>query len=155
MKKSALISKSLASLGVFALAGCASIVSKSEYPVAIDSKPSGAEFTVTNRDGVVVHRGETPETITLPAGAGFFQSQRYTIELEHEGCKARTAVLDTSMDGWYIGNIVFGGLIGLLIVDPATGAMWKLPESVKYELKPEKKNSSARTAARHESSAAK
>jgi hypothetical protein len=28
-----------------------------------------------------------------------------------------------------LGNIVFGGLIGLLIVDPATGAMWKLEET--------------------------
>ncbi len=30
------------------------------------------------------------------------------------------------VDGWYWGNIVFGGLIGWLIVDPATGAMYKL-----------------------------
>ena len=34
------------------------------------------------------------------------------------------------MDGWYIGNIVFGGLIGWLVVDPASGAMWKLQDSV-------------------------
>ena len=27
------------------------------------------------------------------------------------------------MNGWYIGNILFGGLIGFLIVDPLTGAM--------------------------------
>lgn len=30
------------------------------------------------------------------------------------------------MNGWYIGNLLFGGIIGLLIVDPATGAMWTL-----------------------------
>jgi hypothetical protein len=30
------------------------------------------------------------------------------------------------VDGWYFGNLLFGGLIGLLIVDPATGAMYKL-----------------------------
>lgn len=34
------------------------------------------------------------------------------------------------MDGWYIGNLLFGGLIGMLIVDPATGAMYKLDDSV-------------------------
>ena len=28
---------------------------------------------------------------------------------------------------WYIGgNILFGGILGWLIIDPATGAMWKL-----------------------------
>jgi len=31
------------------------------------------------------------------------------------------------LDGWYIaGNLLFGGLIGYFIVDPATGAMWTL-----------------------------
>lgn len=33
------------------------------------------------------------------------------------------------MDGWYWGNILFGGLIGMLAVDPATGAMYKLPKA--------------------------
>lgn len=35
--------------------------------------------------------------------------------------------MDTKVNGWYIGgNLLFGGVIGWLIVDPATGAMWKL-----------------------------
>lgn len=34
--------------------------------------------------------------------------------------------VECKLNGWYMGNIVFGGLIGLLIVDPATGAMYKL-----------------------------
>lgn len=38
------------------------------------------------------------------------------------------------MDGWYIGNIFFGGLMGLLVIDPITGAMWKLPKIVSVSL---------------------
>jgi hypothetical protein len=34
--------------------------------------------------------------------------------------------VDSRINGWYVGNIVFGGLIGWLIVDPLTGAMWAL-----------------------------
>jgi len=30
------------------------------------------------------------------------------------------------VNGWYFGNVIFGGLIGLLAVDPATGAMYTL-----------------------------
>lgn len=30
------------------------------------------------------------------------------------------------MNGWYVGNILFGGVLGLLIIDPATGAMYSL-----------------------------
>jgi hypothetical protein len=41
------------------------------------------------------------------------------------------------MDGWYIGNILFGGVIGFLIVDPATGAMWKLGDPVYGNLAPD------------------
>jgi len=38
--------------------------------------------------------------------------------------------INSSVDGWYFGNILVGGLIGMLIVDPATGAMYNLPERV-------------------------
>lgn len=39
------------------------------------------------------------------------------------------------MDGWYFGNILFGGLIGFLIVDPATGAMYTLkPDTLNVHL---------------------
>jgi hypothetical protein len=39
-----------------------------------------------------------------------------------------------TMSGWYIGNILFGGLIGMLAVDPVTGAMYVFPESVSAAL---------------------
>lgn len=34
------------------------------------------------------------------------------------------------LNGWYFGNIIFGGAIGMLVVDPATGAMWKIIDPV-------------------------
>ncbi|PZQ54458.1 MAG: hypothetical protein DI563_32710 [Variovorax paradoxus] len=34
------------------------------------------------------------------------------------------------MSGWYIGNILFGGLIGMIGVDPAPGGMYVFPNSV-------------------------
>ncbi len=42
--------------------------------------------------------------------------------------------LSAGLDGWYIGNILFGGLIGMLIVDPATAAMWKLDDRIVVNL---------------------
>lgn len=32
---------------------------------------------------------------------------------------SQSFLLESSVDGWYFANILFGGLIGLLIVDPA------------------------------------
>ena len=38
--------------------------------------------------------------------------------------------LSANLNGWYFGNIITpGGLLGFLIIDPASGAMWKLPEN--------------------------
>ena len=42
-----------------------------------------------------------------------------------------------SVSGWYFGNLVFGGLIGMLIVDPLTGAMYNLePKKIEQPLTP-------------------
>ncbi|MCC1495997.1 SHOCT domain-containing protein [Alcanivorax sp. 1008] len=110
------------------LSGCASILSESRYPVSINSNTPDAVVVVKNRSGVEMHRATTPAMVTLPAGDGFFRKAKYTMEFEKDGYVGSTQNLEPSMDGWYVGNILFGGLIGLLIVDPATGAMWKLPE---------------------------
>jgi len=109
------------------VAGCASIVSKSAYPVTISSKPPGANITIVNRSRETVFNGKTPTTVTLKAGAGYFKGENYTVTFEKEGYATHTAQIERGLDGWYIaGNLLFGGLIGWLIVDPATGAMWTL-----------------------------
>jgi hypothetical protein len=117
--------------------GCASIVSKSQYPVTINSNPSGATVTVTNKRGVDVQKATTPATVTLAANAGFFSPASYSLQFEKDGCFPASTLLSAGMDGWYIGNILFGGLIGILIVDPATGAMWKLDDPVCGNLSPD------------------
>ncbi|MBZ9785638.1 hypothetical protein K9857_29245 [Pseudomonas sp. REP124] len=110
------------------MSGCASIVGDSKYPVNVSSTPSGANFTIQNKQGIVVHNGSTPNTVTLPSGRGYFKGETYTITFKKDGYADTSTTLDTSMSGWYWGNILIGGLIGMLVVDPMTGAMYKLPE---------------------------
>jgi hypothetical protein len=107
-----------------ALMSCASIVSKSDWPVAFSSPEPGTAFTVKNENGVAVAKGTTPATITLTASNGYFDGADYVVE-----ANGVETPLESSMNGWYLGNIVFGGLIGLLIVDPLSGAMWTLPKT--------------------------
>ncbi|NOZ69399.1 MAG: PEGA domain-containing protein [Deferribacteres bacterium] len=110
--------------------GCASIVSKSNYPVSINSFPEGATITIKDKKGMPIYKGKTPTTVTLKSGAGFFSGASYAVTFEKSGYEAQTMFIEKELDGWYIGNFLFGGLIGLLIVDPATGAMWKLPDNI-------------------------
>jgi len=115
-------------IALFVSSSCASIVSKSNWPVDVGSSPAGATVTITNQNGAVVYRGMTPGKVSLKSGAGFFKKASYTVKFEMEGYNPLEVPLTCKLNGWYFGNLVFGGLIGFLIVDPATGAMYKLSE---------------------------
>lgn len=121
-------------LALVTLGGCASIVSRKDYPVAIDSAPSGVNFYVTDSTGARVHSGTTPGSVTLRTKGGYFKSQAYTIHLERPGLPTKEYAIRSGIDGWYWGNLLLGGLIGMLIVDPLTGAMFKLPPQVLVSL---------------------
>jgi hypothetical protein len=112
-----------------AMTGCASII-KGGGPESftVRSQPPGADVRITAMPtGETVATGRTPMTAMLPKSRGFFQGTKFKVEVQLPGFHPHETVLDTNVSGWYIaGNIVFGGLIGWLIVDPATGAMWTL-----------------------------
>ncbi|MCH7341341.1 hypothetical protein MN869_03865 [Acinetobacter sp. NIPH1876] len=108
------------------LSGCASIISGKTQTMTFQSTPELSDITILNRDGKKIHVGKAPVTVSLNRGAGFFVPERYTVIFEKEGYEKKEIKVTSSMNGWYIGNILFGGVIGLLIVDPATGAMYSL-----------------------------
>jgi hypothetical protein len=111
------------------LCGCASIIGKSVYPVAIQSNPGPAKITIVNRDGKEVFQGQTPTTVSLKAGAGFFRGEDYTVTFEKPGYETKKSKIKRGISGWYLGgNFFLGGLVGWLVVDPATGAMWTLKD---------------------------
>ena len=120
-----------------ATTGCSSILGKSQYPVTISSQPDQADITITDERGDAVYSGKTPTTVTLRTKAGYFRGKNYTVTFQKEGYAEHVAEIRRGVSGWYIfGNLVFGGLIGWLIVDPATGAMWTLQKEVKADLAP-------------------
>lgn len=108
--------------------GCASIVSQSKWSVYVDSEPPGAQVDISDREGKQVYQGTTPATVNLRSGAGFFTPQRYSLVFKREGYETNEAVLNCKVNPWYYGNILIGGLVGMVIVDPLTGAMFK-PET--------------------------
>lgn len=115
-----------AAITLFLMTGCASIVSKSSYPVSITSDPDNASVIITDKSGREIFMGTTPMTITLNAGAGFFERAHYQVRFHKPGYNDAIIPVTFSIDGWYFGNLLLGGVIGMLIIDPATGAMWKL-----------------------------
>lgn len=124
-------------LAFFLLVGCASIVSKSSYPVTVSSQPEQANIVIVDESGKRIYSGTTPTTVTLDTKAGFFKGKDYTVIFSKEGYADYSAHIQRGVDGWYVaGNLLFGGLIGWLIVDPVTGAMWTLNKELSATLAP-------------------
>lgn len=102
----------------------------------MNSNPSGASFKVKDESGVIVAQGKTPQGVTLAKSDGsYFGKKSYQITMEKDGYEPVTMPIKANANGWYIGgNLVFGGLIGWLAVDPFNGGM--------YTLKPKEANAS-------------
>ncbi len=132
---------------LIALGGCASIVSKSSWPVTIQSTPTEAKCTISKQNGVAVQTGLTPMTVTLSSSDGYFSRARYILSCQKDGYEPALTNFEGSVSGWYAaGNLVFGGLIGYLIVDPATGAMYKLDETYSVALNEKPKSAEMKPA---------
>lgn len=96
------------------LQSCATIVSGSRQTVKFNSIPAAATVFINE-----VEVGKTPVEKDLK------RNQEYQVLIKMDGYKTYKTTLSKKFNEWYIGNIVFGGLIGL-VVDPITGAMYKL-----------------------------
>ena len=115
--------------------GCASIVDGRDKQVKLNSNPPGAKVTVFNKAGTQVANETTPVTMRLPRNHGVYTSETYKVRFELDGFYPSEIKIDTKLNGWYFGNILFGGAIGLALVDPMTGAMWTLsPNDVNRNL---------------------
>ena len=77
-----------------------------------------------------IYTGTAPVTLTLKRGYGYFKSETYTVTLTKDGFATKELTITASLSGWYIGNVLIGGLIGMLAVDPLTGGMYTFPDSV-------------------------
>ena len=121
MKKPMAIILCLVSLSFHA--GCASIVDGRTQDVMIRSEPPQAAVIV---DGAKI--GRTPMIASLR------RKQRHTIEIRKEDYESQTRATTKGFNWWYVGNLIFGGVIGL-IVDPITGAMFEVnPDHISVEL---------------------
>lgn len=111
---------------IFIQASCATVVSGKSQDVHIRSKPSGADVKI---DGI--ERGATPLIASLA------RKKRHTIEITRTGCSPVIQATRRGFNWWYLGNLILGGVIGL-IVDPITGAIFEVsPDEINADLSKE------------------
>jgi hypothetical protein len=115
--------------------GCSSIVDGRAQHVKINSHPTGATFSIYDKEGKAVTTNTAPANLVLNRRHGYFNGEDYKIIFAAPGYYPYEVHVKSTVDGWYFGNILFGGLIGFIIVDPATGAMYTLkPDTLDVHL---------------------
>lgn len=119
-------------VGLFAglLSSCATIMRDNNQVIPINASTEKVQIKVTDQKGITIFEGQTPTVVNLKAaGDGYFDPRKYTVVASKDGFATQTQIIDWNVSGWYIfGNLLFGGLIGYLIVDPISGDMYYLDE---------------------------
>lgn len=123
-----LIQWSLIVAFVCSLNGCATIISGRKSEVTVKNHAGPTYFNVVDQNGNVVHSGVTPAQVTLKTSVKAFRPAKYDVVYAgQEGVYRREVPRD--INWWTAGNIVIGGIPGLL-VDAGTGAMWQFDSEV-------------------------
>jgi hypothetical protein len=140
MKPNPTLNLFFAAASLVSMSGCASIMSGSRKNITINSNPPGAHVSVADKNGAEVASLTTPCVANLKRGAGYFSGASYVAKIEKPGYQSQEVKIQATANPWTLGNIVFGGVIGLLIVDPVTGGMFMLtPAEIEAQLQPVKK----------------
>ena len=119
------------------LSACASAIHDRQQTVTVTSVPAGARVTIYDANDAVVATDTTPFVALLNRGAGYFKPAKYRLEFAKDGHADAQVSLTPRVNGGYFANLFFGvfGLIGIIAVDPVTGAMYTLtPQDIEQPL---------------------
>ena len=111
------------------LSACASIIKGSTASIGVTSPPvTGAVCTLSSSQGN--WQMTTPGSVTVERSKSDIQ-----ITCKKDGYQDAYAIIPSNFEGWTVGNLVFGGIIGVG-VDAATGAMNNYPNAFQVPMTP-------------------
>ena len=114
-----------------AIGACATIVEGDDQTVTIVTDPAGASCTLTRKGVAVGAVTPTPGSVVLGKS-----KDDVSLICKKDGYFDGTAALSSSFQSMTIGNVIFGGIVGV-VVDSASGAMHEYPATVTVALMPQ------------------
>ncbi|MBT5432258.1 MAG: hypothetical protein P8Q36_16380 [Alphaproteobacteria bacterium] len=112
------------------LAGCATVVGGTTQSVALKTQPDGASCVLEREGVVIVTVRATPETVEI---------ERASSPIRMVCSKARhldaSRVVLSGFEGFAAGDLVFGGLVGI-VIDASSGAANRYPSEISVMLPP-------------------
>ncbi|MBA3237484.1 MAG: PEGA domain-containing protein [Parachlamydiaceae bacterium] len=111
-------------LSIASLTSCATIVHGTRQSIGISSNPSYASVWVDQ-----IYMGNTPIIVDMS------RKDNHIVRIELDGYQPYEVTFSRKVSGWVLGNLLFGGVIGLA-VDAISGGIYCLtPEQVQAELR--------------------
>jgi hypothetical protein len=119
---------SLFTLCVFFVFSCATIFKGTKQEIGVFSTPDQAGVKIVDRSGLTVFEGYTPSSVLLP------KKSEYDVFLSMEGYQESRVHISKGFEPLVLGNIICGGVVGI-IIDYVNGAAYKLePEMINVTL---------------------
>lgn len=119
----------LAAASGVGLGGCATIVEGNDQVVHFDTEPSGATCSISRSgEGLLYPSFKTPTSLNIEK-----DKDQLVVSCKKDGCREKVFHTNSNFEGWTLGNLVFGGIIGLG-VDAASGALNEYPSHVQIPL---------------------
>lgn len=118
------------SLALCGASGCSSIVKGTDQQIVVNTDPTGARCEI-RRDGQLIAVADpTPQPVTVSKS-----KNDLLLACSKAGYQTSQQSLPSDIEAMTLGNIVFGGVIGLA-VDAGTGALNKYDANITVPLSP-------------------
>lgn len=108
------------------LQGCATIVSGTKDTIEVTSEPPGAAVRLEKNDN----------EYTTPASFELTRRSSHTMLVSRDGYHTERVTIGRTLNPWIFGNVIFGGVIGV-VIDLVSGATFSpSPGKAHIELAP-------------------
>jgi hypothetical protein len=113
------------------ISGCATVTQGSSQSLLINTDPAGAKCEVLREGTQIGEVDPTPGSIEIRKSNKDLQ-----LRCRKQGFREAAGTLPSSFDAWTLGNILIGGIIGV-VVDAGSGAINRYEPQITVSLEPD------------------
>jgi hypothetical protein len=112
--------------------GCATVVKGTTQEISVATDPAGAACELKMAGASLGSIGSTPGTLQVKKGQGNIE-----VFCKKAGYADASGTVSSSLEGWTFGNILLGGVIGV-VIDASSGALHEYESEIYVKLTPDK-----------------
>jgi hypothetical protein len=112
--------------------GCATVIKGTSQEISVTTDPAAAACQLKMAGASLGNIDSTPGTLRVKKGQGDIE-----VVCKKAGYADASGIVSSSLEGWTFGNILLGGVIGV-VVDASSGALHEYQSEIYVKLTPTK-----------------